>query len=438
MPRNQGVGATRATTPCGTVGPAFEYDIAISYAREDIAIADALANGLREAGVRVFYDRHEQASLWGTRLDARLVEIYAERARFMVVLASRHYGKRQWTILERNIARRRSALDGAGASVLPIAIGTRSIPGLPLALAHVKLDRGVGHVVEILLEKLGKTSTTSSMGSALALAHQPPAPSGVAMHMNMPPHHSHSPAYQGLGPQATSTVDRVHHGGTVLAPVMTSTANANSGNVRTRSGNTYDHRTIGRDNNGTVRIGDGNTDGNGPVTINKNQGIGAPGMASLMGVMGVALWGMGWLAFDFAKSLPRNADGSVTMFGVFTLPASVVGKPATSIVEEPQKTAPTATIPGAPTRAQLEGVWKCDKNATVTFTETGRVTLKNDYGYAYPNTPFATWRDEPYTFVSQRTIRVGDTEANVELSKDEQALRIFGDKHIFECKKDTF
>ena len=84
------MGAVRATTPCGTVGPAFEYDIALSYAREDIAIADAIAAGLENAGVRVFYDRHEQASLWGTRLDARLLEIYTERARVRVVLASRH------------------------------------------------------------------------------------------------------------------------------------------------------------------------------------------------------------------------------------------------------------------------------------------------------------------------------------------------------------
>ena len=323
MSREQKINTVRATTPCGTVGPAFEYDIALSYAREDIAIADAIAAGLENAGVRVFYDRHEQASLWGTRLDARLLEIYTERARFMVVLASRHYGKRRWTLLERNIARRRNAHDGSQASVLPIAIGTRSIPGLPAALAHVKLDGRIDDVVELLLEKLGKTPSSPSKRRGLVLAQRTTAPGEVAMHMNMPHHHSHAPAYQGLGPQPTSTVDRVQSGGTVIAPVNTST-----GNAYMHSGNTDNGRTnsIGDNNKGSIRIGDRNI---------SNKGLGAPGIAALMMVMGVALCGMGWLAFDFAKSLPRNADGSVTIFGVITLPASVVRELSSDVIEEP-------------------------------------------------------------------------------------------------------
>ena len=147
-----------------------------------------------------------------------------------------------------------------------------------------------------------------------------------------------------------------------------------------------------------------------------------------------------------AKSLPRNADGSVTIFGVITLPASVVGERPPDVVEpslkpEPSKPEPSATTPGAPTRAQLEGVWLCNRNShavIITFTETGRVTLRSPVGNTYQNTAFATWNDEPYMFVSQRTIKVGGNEANLELGEDGQALRIFGGQYIFECEKDTF
>src|ERR1700730_12074365 len=41
-----------------------EFDVALSFAGEDRQVAESLANDLVEFGVRVFYDRHEQASLW--------------------------------------------------------------------------------------------------------------------------------------------------------------------------------------------------------------------------------------------------------------------------------------------------------------------------------------------------------------------------------------
>jgi hypothetical protein len=51
------------------------YDVALSFAGEDRAYVEAVADGLRQSGVRVFYDAYEEASLWGK-------DLYVELTRF--------------------------------------------------------------------------------------------------------------------------------------------------------------------------------------------------------------------------------------------------------------------------------------------------------------------------------------------------------------------
>ena len=46
----------------------FRYDVAISFAGPDRALAEELARYLASRGVRVFYDRYEEAALWGKNL----------------------------------------------------------------------------------------------------------------------------------------------------------------------------------------------------------------------------------------------------------------------------------------------------------------------------------------------------------------------------------
>ena len=43
----------------------IEFDIALSFAGEDREYVDQVANLLRNAGVKVFYDLFEEANLWG-------------------------------------------------------------------------------------------------------------------------------------------------------------------------------------------------------------------------------------------------------------------------------------------------------------------------------------------------------------------------------------
>jgi hypothetical protein len=60
----------------------FDYDVAISFAGEQRTEAEAIADCLRKNGIKVFYDRYEQADLWGKDLYEHLSDVYQKKARF--------------------------------------------------------------------------------------------------------------------------------------------------------------------------------------------------------------------------------------------------------------------------------------------------------------------------------------------------------------------
>jgi len=99
---------------------------------------------------------------------------------------------------------------------------------------------------------------------------------------------------------------------------------------------------------------------------------------------------------------------------------------------------PASATSGAPNRGQLEGVWNCKYNSqytTIIFTEMGRVTMTRKPSKVEQ---LKAWNEAPYEFVSDRTMKVGDSSAQLELSADEQKLRLIVGGYIFNCTKSTF
>lgn len=56
-----------------------EYDVALSFAGEDRSLVEQVAVGLRRRRVHVFYDKFEQAGLWGKDLYQHLSDLYSSR-----------------------------------------------------------------------------------------------------------------------------------------------------------------------------------------------------------------------------------------------------------------------------------------------------------------------------------------------------------------------
>jgi len=50
----------------------YDYDVALSFAGEDREYVEIVADILHELGVKVFYDKYEEADLWGRDLYTHL------------------------------------------------------------------------------------------------------------------------------------------------------------------------------------------------------------------------------------------------------------------------------------------------------------------------------------------------------------------------------
>lgn len=136
-------------------GAKREYDVAISYAGEDEAAAKRLSEFLESAGFRVFNYKNEdiQAEFWGKDLGPMLRQIYRDKARYCVVLWSKHYLKR-WTIEELNRALQRS-LSEDDVYLLPIRLDDTEISERLKNMLHLDIRQmSLERIGEKLLKKI--------------------------------------------------------------------------------------------------------------------------------------------------------------------------------------------------------------------------------------------------------------------------------------------
>ncbi|MBI1313416.1 TIR domain-containing protein [bacterium] len=135
----------------------FDYDVALSFAGEDRAEAEALAAILKESGIRVFYDRYEAADLWGKDLYQHLASVYKDRSRFCVMILSRHYAEKLWTRHELQQAQARAFRENR-EYILPLRKDDTAIPGVPETIGYIDLRETPLHqAARLVFEKLGIT-----------------------------------------------------------------------------------------------------------------------------------------------------------------------------------------------------------------------------------------------------------------------------------------
>jgi hypothetical protein len=133
----------------------FEYDVAISFAGEQRTEAEAIAACLTARNVKLFYDRYEQADLWGKDLYEHLSDVYYKKARYCLMLVSAAYANKVWPTHERRNAQAR-ALSQKNEYILPVRFDDTEIPGLLPTVGYLRFqDHGVEGICSILLEKLG-------------------------------------------------------------------------------------------------------------------------------------------------------------------------------------------------------------------------------------------------------------------------------------------
>jgi len=129
-------------------------DVCLSFAGEQREFVQEVAGGLREAGVRVFYDEYEKAKLWGQNLYTYLEQIYRKSARYCVIFASSEYKRKLWPSHELRMAQSR-AFTGCEAYILPARFDDTEIPGIPPTIGYIDLrTTSPRELVKLIVEKI--------------------------------------------------------------------------------------------------------------------------------------------------------------------------------------------------------------------------------------------------------------------------------------------
>jgi hypothetical protein len=131
-----------------------EYDVALSFAGEDRAYVEQVAQTLRTAGIRVFYDDFQQVNLWGKDLYVHLQEVYQHKAKYTVMFVSKHYSEKRWPNHERQSAQAR-AFEENREYILPARFDDTPIPGLAPTTGYLDLRaKQPAELAAIVVEKL--------------------------------------------------------------------------------------------------------------------------------------------------------------------------------------------------------------------------------------------------------------------------------------------
>lgn len=132
-----------------------KYHVALSFAGEDRSYVEKVAKQLASNGVDVFYDRFEEANLWGKNLYTYLRDIYENKALFTVMFVSESYKNKLWANHERESAQAR-AISESSEYILPAFFDeTVEVPGLLKTTGHISLiDKSPEQLSELIIAKL--------------------------------------------------------------------------------------------------------------------------------------------------------------------------------------------------------------------------------------------------------------------------------------------
>lgn len=136
----------------------YPYDVAVSFAGDVRATVEEFVCALKDRGLSVFYDFDQQAQLWGKDIRAKLSEIYANEALYMVIFLSKSYPERDWTDFELSIGKD-AAEKRTTEYLLPLRLDDVNVIGIHSTIGYIDLNQaGVERTADILTEKVNAQS----------------------------------------------------------------------------------------------------------------------------------------------------------------------------------------------------------------------------------------------------------------------------------------
>jgi len=152
----------------------YEYDIALSFAEEDHNAALALKLALEAKGInKVYYYPDHAQETWGKPLAKQLAIVYAQKARYAVVLLSKAYFTKGYTYIEFEAIQMRCQQDSDNVYMLPILIGDNAElvhPSLE-GLTYIRWQYNPKYIADTIALLLGKTAKAILADSQLRSYH---------------------------------------------------------------------------------------------------------------------------------------------------------------------------------------------------------------------------------------------------------------------------
>lgn len=134
----------------------YEYDVCLSFAGENRAYVRLVADLLRKAGIRVFFDEYDEVGLWGKDLYVHLDDMYKNAAHYCILFVSKHYADKLWTNHERRSAQERAFKENT-EYILPARFDDTTIPGLRDTVGYIDLrGRDPTELAELIIAKVGR------------------------------------------------------------------------------------------------------------------------------------------------------------------------------------------------------------------------------------------------------------------------------------------
>ncbi len=137
----------------------FKYEVALTFAGEDRAFAEAVATGLKSAGVNVFYDDFYIEDLWGQDLSVKLRDVYRRSSQFCIMIISENYVRKMWPSHERQQAIERMIQDHGKTYILPVRLNgfKGEVPGFSDSISYLAVNSNDPQiVVDAFLRKIGR------------------------------------------------------------------------------------------------------------------------------------------------------------------------------------------------------------------------------------------------------------------------------------------
>lgn len=112
----------------------FDFDIAISFAGEDRALAKYLAQQLIELDVQVFYDENFEANYLGKTWSKEFTRIFGIASRYVVCLLDGYHQAKIWPTFEREVFAPRVK----NGDVIPVFLDETPITGIPKDVVGIR------------------------------------------------------------------------------------------------------------------------------------------------------------------------------------------------------------------------------------------------------------------------------------------------------------